>query len=69
MDESRATQLQTHVLGSTGTFVKMNDATLLSRRVEGGRRLKRDPVPGEEGRWAEPGQTGRRKAGLFFLNI
>lgn len=69
MDVSRATQLQAHVLGSTGTFVKMNDETLLSRRAEGGRRLKGIQFQERRGGGQSLGKQGEGKAGLFFLNI
>ena len=65
MDVSRATQLQTQVLGSTGTFVKMNDETLLSRWAEGGRRLKGIQFQERRGGGQSLGKQGEGRLDCF----
>lgn len=40
MDMPRTAQLETHILGSMGTFVRTSNGSLLSRRAGGGGRLK-----------------------------
>ena len=67
MDMSCGTQLQTHVLGSTGTFVKMSDGTLLSRRAEGGRRLKGIQFQERRGGGQSLGKQGEGRLDCFFL--
>ena len=65
MHMPRTAQLETHVLGSVGTFVRMSNGSLLSRRAGGGGRLKETWFP--EGRGSGKVLVNREKAGLILI--
>ena len=65
MDMSRTAQLDTHVLGSMGTFVRMSNGSLLSRSAGGGGRLK--GIWFHEGRGSGQVLVNREKEGLILI--
>ena len=65
MHMPRTAQLETHVLGSVGTFVRMSNGSLLSRRAGGGGRLKETWFP--EGRGSGKVLVNREKVGLILI--
>ena len=65
MGMSRTAQLDTHVLGSMGTFVRMSNGSLLSRSAGGGGRLK--GIWFHEGRGSGQVLVNREKEGLILI--